>query len=258
MVFFWRFRQVSGIARESWRFLYRATLEPRHWHVLEQDREMLTNIPTDAHKREMLYQHDVGVARMRRMLTQQVKQPARGRGRRPRCEPRSERRRSMLAGRTIVVTGAARGVGRAIARACAKAGARLVLGDVLVEAGREVAEELVEDGATARFVPIDLNDPPIDRGVRARRRAARGRRSTAWSTMRRSPPMSAASRSTRSISSSGTSVMRVNVRGTWLVTRALGAADRRRRATAASSISPPTPRCGARRGSSPTWRARAR
>jgi phenylpropionate dioxygenase-like ring-hydroxylating dioxygenase large terminal subunit len=73
MVFFWRFRQVSGIARESWRFLYRATLEARHWHVLEQDREMLTHIPADAHKREMLYQHDVGVARMRRILSQQVK-----------------------------------------------------------------------------------------------------------------------------------------------------------------------------------------
>ena len=34
---------------------------------------MLTHIPPDAHKREMLYQHDVGVARMRRTLTQQVK-----------------------------------------------------------------------------------------------------------------------------------------------------------------------------------------
>ena len=73
MTFFWRFRKVGGLARESWRFLYRATLEARHWHVLEQDREMLTNIPADAHKREMLYQHDVGVARMRRMLSQQVK-----------------------------------------------------------------------------------------------------------------------------------------------------------------------------------------
>jgi hypothetical protein len=41
--------------------------------VLEQDREMLTHIPEDAHKREMLYQHDVGVARMRRILSQQVK-----------------------------------------------------------------------------------------------------------------------------------------------------------------------------------------
>ena len=27
LVFFWRLRRVSGIARESWRFLYRATLE---------------------------------------------------------------------------------------------------------------------------------------------------------------------------------------------------------------------------------------
>ncbi|MGE0037529.1 MAG: Rieske 2Fe-2S domain-containing protein [Xanthobacteraceae bacterium] len=74
LVFFWRFRRVSGLARESWRFLYRAMIEPRHWHVLEQDREMLTHIPADAHKREMLYQHDVGVARMRRTLTQQAKQ----------------------------------------------------------------------------------------------------------------------------------------------------------------------------------------
>jgi hypothetical protein len=34
---------------------------------------MLTHIPEDAHKREMLYQHDVGVARMRRILSQQAK-----------------------------------------------------------------------------------------------------------------------------------------------------------------------------------------
>ncbi|PWT91068.1 MAG: (2Fe-2S)-binding protein, partial [Proteobacteria bacterium] len=73
LVFFWRFRQAGGIAREAWRFLYRATLEARHWHVLEQDRGMLVATPTDARRREMLYQHDVGVARMRRILAQQVK-----------------------------------------------------------------------------------------------------------------------------------------------------------------------------------------
>jgi len=72
MVFFWRFRRVGGIARQSWRFLYRARLEARQRHVLEQDREKLINIPRDAHKREMLYQHDVGVARMRRMLARQA------------------------------------------------------------------------------------------------------------------------------------------------------------------------------------------
>ena len=30
LVFFWRMRRVTGLAREVWRFLYRATLEQRH------------------------------------------------------------------------------------------------------------------------------------------------------------------------------------------------------------------------------------
>lgn len=69
-VFFWRLRKCSGLARESWRFLYRALLEERHWNVLEQDREMLTAMPDDARKREMLYQHDLGVSRIRLVLKQ--------------------------------------------------------------------------------------------------------------------------------------------------------------------------------------------
>ncbi|RQP04894.1 MAG: aromatic ring-hydroxylating dioxygenase subunit alpha [Paracoccus sp. BP8] len=72
-VFFWRLRQVSGIERESWRFLYRAQLEQNHWHVLEQDRVMLEGMPDDARKREMLYQHDLGVSRIRQILTRAAK-----------------------------------------------------------------------------------------------------------------------------------------------------------------------------------------
>lgn len=67
-VFFWRLRKVQGMEREAWRFLYRANLEPRHWHVLEQDRVMLENMTIDAGKRDMLYQHDLGVSRMRQSL----------------------------------------------------------------------------------------------------------------------------------------------------------------------------------------------
>ena len=69
-VYFWRLRKVSGTAREAWRFLYRTTFEARHWHVLEQDRAMLEELPDDARKREMLYQHDVGVSRTRVLLKQ--------------------------------------------------------------------------------------------------------------------------------------------------------------------------------------------
>jgi phenylpropionate dioxygenase-like ring-hydroxylating dioxygenase large terminal subunit len=69
-VYFWRMRQVEGFARDAWRFLYRAHLEPRHWNVLEQDREMLEDMPDDARRREMLYQHDVGVSRIRTLLKQ--------------------------------------------------------------------------------------------------------------------------------------------------------------------------------------------
>jgi phenylpropionate dioxygenase-like ring-hydroxylating dioxygenase large terminal subunit len=67
-VYFWRCRKVTGLARQAWAFLYRSTLEKRHWAVLEQDREMLVAMPGDARKREMLYQHDIGVARVRQHL----------------------------------------------------------------------------------------------------------------------------------------------------------------------------------------------
>lgn len=68
-IFFWRTRSTpTALERESWRFLFRARLETRHWHVLEQDRDMLEHMPADAYKREMLYQHDLGVTRLRRML----------------------------------------------------------------------------------------------------------------------------------------------------------------------------------------------
>ena len=73
-VFFWRMRKVEGIARESWLLLCRAELEERHWNVLEQDRVMLEGMPDDARKREMLYQHDLGVSRIRQILTRAAKE----------------------------------------------------------------------------------------------------------------------------------------------------------------------------------------
>ncbi len=73
-VFIWRLRKVSGFARESYRFLYRTLLESRHWDVLEQDREMIEALPADARRREMLYQHDIGVSRIRQLMSKKAKQ----------------------------------------------------------------------------------------------------------------------------------------------------------------------------------------
>ncbi len=68
-------------------------------------------------------------------------------------------RADTLAGRTIVISGTARGVGRAIAEECARRGARLVLCDVLEELGRETAAGLARSGAQVRFAKVDLADP---------------------------------------------------------------------------------------------------
>jgi len=67
-IFFWRCRKVSGWQRGAWRFLYRNRLEARHFHVLEQDRVAMENMEPDANQREHLYQHDLGIVRLRRTL----------------------------------------------------------------------------------------------------------------------------------------------------------------------------------------------
>ena len=67
-VFHWRCRKVQDWQRNTWRFLYRNRLEARHWHVLEQDRAILENMEPDANQYEHLYEHDVGLMRLRRHL----------------------------------------------------------------------------------------------------------------------------------------------------------------------------------------------
>ena len=67
-VFHWRIRKLTDWQRDVWRFLYRNRLEARHWVVLEQDRVMLENMEPNANQREHLYEHDVGVSRLRRQM----------------------------------------------------------------------------------------------------------------------------------------------------------------------------------------------
>ncbi len=58
-----------------------------------------------------------------------------------------------LEGVTAIVTGAARGQGAAEAWALATAGASVVLGDILDEAGQQVADDI---GASARYCHLDV------------------------------------------------------------------------------------------------------
>lgn len=64
----WRCRKIEGWQRDTWRFLYKNRLEARHWAVLEQDRVMLEQVEPGARDREILYQHDMGLVRLRRRM----------------------------------------------------------------------------------------------------------------------------------------------------------------------------------------------
>lgn len=126
----------------------------------------------------------------------------------------------MLSGRTIVVTGAARGVGRAIAECCGHHGAKLVLADILDDIGRKTASEIAATGSEARFVPVDLASPQsIERfaaDIRAREGTIHGLVNNA------AIATNVGGKLFDEIDIDlWDRVMTVNVRGTWLVTRAL-------------------------------------
>jgi NAD(P)-dependent dehydrogenase (short-subunit alcohol dehydrogenase family) len=125
----------------------------------------------------------------------------------------------MLAGRTVVVTGAARGLGRAIAGACARHHARLVLGDIVEQGSREVAEELGKLTAT-RFVPLDLDSP--DSITKFARDVAQHEGQIHGLVNNAAIATNVGGKAFDEIDLDlWDSVMRVNVRGTWLITRAL-------------------------------------
>ena len=63
-----------------------------------------------------------------------------------------------LAGKVVMITGAANGIGRAAAQYLASNGARLMLSDINEPAGRTVLRNFRELGLDARFTVCDVTD----------------------------------------------------------------------------------------------------
>jgi len=66
---------------------------------------------------------------------------------------------SLLAGKTAVVTGGSRGMGASHVEFLARAGAGVLIGDVLDEQGKQLAERLQGDGLRVEYTHLDVTDP---------------------------------------------------------------------------------------------------
>lgn len=120
----------------------------------------------------------------------------------------------------VVVTGAARGLGRVVAAALAREGAHLILADSLAAEGQAAADDLRARGAKARFVPLELADPLSIASFAEDIRSREGRIDGLVNNAAIATGIGGKAFDEIDIET-WDKVMQVNVRGTWLVTRAL-------------------------------------
>ena len=120
-----------------------------------------------------------------------------------------------LDGHRVLVTGSARGLGESFARALVEAGARVALSDVLHERGQALARDL---GPKACYVPMDLAQPAaIEAGVAQAAEHLGG----LDGLINNAAVTNSGGKSFNEISiDTWDRVMQINVRGSWLVTRA--------------------------------------
>jgi len=128
---------------------------------------------------------------------------------------------SILDNRIILVTGAARGLGKAFALACAQAGARTVIvADILGDLGRATSEEIAATGVESYFVPLDLGDP---QSIENLARVIEGKSGRLDGLLNNAAIATGIGGKTFDDIDIETwdKVMSVNVRGTWLIIKAL-------------------------------------
>ena len=131
-----------------------------------------------------------------------------------------------LDGRVVVVTGAGRGLGRAFAQACCEAGATVIVAEVDADSGAATAAALTGAGHRADFAPVDAASPSSVAALAHRIGRDHGRvdglvNNAALATGIGGPTFEEIDVDTWD------RVMAVNVRGPWLVARALAGLLRR-------------------------------
>jgi phenylpropionate dioxygenase-like ring-hydroxylating dioxygenase large terminal subunit len=68
----WRMRNVAGWEADLFRFMFNTKLEHYNWEIVQEDKDILEGMPPWP-MQEKLYQHDVGLARLRRHVRDVVR-----------------------------------------------------------------------------------------------------------------------------------------------------------------------------------------
>jgi NAD(P)-dependent dehydrogenase (short-subunit alcohol dehydrogenase family) len=124
----------------------------------------------------------------------------------------------LLEGRRVLVTGGARGLGYAFAQAIGRAGAHVVIADILAERVQQSAAELIAEGLTVHGVTVDLAQPDsIDVCIAETTRLLGG----LDGLVNNASITNSGGKTCEELSlDTWDQVMQVNVRGTWLMTKA--------------------------------------
>lgn len=149
----------------------------------------------------------------------------------------------LLAGRRILVTGGARGLGLAFARSLGEAGAAVALADIRAGLVESAAASLREAGLTAHAIAVDLSEP-----ASVERCAARAIESLGGldGLVNNAAVTDSGGKAADDIAiETWDRVMNVNVRGTWLMSRACRAALRESRRGAIVNLASDTALWGA-------------
>lgn len=124
----------------------------------------------------------------------------------------------LLEGRRVLVTGGARGLGYAFAQAIGRAGAQVVIADILAERVQQSAAELVAEGLAVHGVTVDLAQADsIDACIAEATRLLGG----LDGLVNNASITNSGGKTCEELSlDTWDQVMQVNVRGTWLMTKA--------------------------------------